>query len=279
MADLESAEKKVVWIAPPRGPYSRDIWAPEIHRFNGKWYIYFAADNGRNRNHRLWVIQTSSPDPLLGSWSEPQRIGSADNHWAIDASAFENRGQLYLLWSGWEGNENGEQDIYIASLSDPTTVASPRVRLSAPQKPWEKVGDLPGNNPSHVNVNEGPEILKHGDKLFLIYSASGCWTDNYELGELSASADSNLLDPASWTKNPHPVFKGSSSAHAFGPGHNGFFKSPDGKQDWIIYHANPGPEEGCRNQRAPRAQPFTWNRDGTPHFGKPVPIDKSLPRP
>jgi GH43 family beta-xylosidase len=68
-------------------------------------------------------------------------------------------------------------------------------------------------------------------------------------------------------------------AGAFGPGHNGFFKSPDGKQDWIIYHANPEPGEGCGNFRSPRIQRFTWNVDGTPNFGTPVPLGQPLEKP
>ena len=39
IADLKSAEKKVVWTPPATGPYSHDIWAPEIHYISGKWYI------------------------------------------------------------------------------------------------------------------------------------------------------------------------------------------------------------------------------------------------
>jgi GH43 family beta-xylosidase len=87
-------------------------------------------------------------------------------------------------------------------------------------------------------VNEGPEILTHGDKMFLVYSASGCWTEYYALGMLTTSIDSNLLDAASWKKSTQPVFQSSPAAHAYGTGHNSFFKSPDGKEDWILYHAN-----------------------------------------
>src|SRR5262245_21872963 len=50
--DLKNAERKVVWRPPPSGPYSNDIWAPEIHFLKGKWYIYFAADAGNNPSHR-----------------------------------------------------------------------------------------------------------------------------------------------------------------------------------------------------------------------------------
>ena len=279
MSDLQDAEKKVVWTPPVQGPYSHEIWAPELHFIGGKWYIYFAADAGTNGTHRLWVVENSSPDPLTGSWSEPRKLADATDKWAIDASVFANKGKLYLIWSGWEGDGNGTQNIYIARLKNPWTVGSHRVRISTPQYPWEKVGDTPGDGMPHVDVNEGPEVLKHGNKLFLIYSASGCWTDYYALGEEVASADSNLLDPRSWKKVPHPVFSESPEAHAYGTGHNGFFKSPDGTQDWIIYHANSEPHQGCGHFRSPRAQPFTWNPDGTPAFGKPVPLDQPIPRP
>src|SRR4051812_25356676 len=39
IAALATAEKKTVWRAPATGPYSRDIWAPELHFLRGKWYI------------------------------------------------------------------------------------------------------------------------------------------------------------------------------------------------------------------------------------------------
>ncbi len=280
MADLKDAERKIVWTPPAEGPYSHDIWAPELHFINGKWYIYFAADAGANETHRLWVIENSSPDPLAGAWSAtPHKLADPTDKWAIDASVFENKRQLYLIWAGWEGDENGTQNIYIARLKNPWTVGSRRVRISTPQYPWEKVGDTPGDGMPHVDVNEGPEMLKHGDKLFLIYSASGCWTDYYTLGEEVASANSNLLNPKSWKKVPHPVFSESPEAHAYGTGHNSFFTSPDGKQDWIIYHANSESHQGCGPRRSPRAQPFTWKADGTPDFGKPIPLDQPIPRP
>jgi GH43 family beta-xylosidase len=131
----------------------------------------------------------------------------------------------------------------------------------------------------HVNVNEGPEILKHGDDIFLVYSGSACWTDYYALGVVRARSGSNLLDPASWSKYDHPFLEQDREAKVFGTGHNGFFKSPDGKEDWIIYHANPGSNEGCGGMRSPRIQKFTWNSDGSPNFGKPIGTEVTLQKP
>jgi len=60
------------------------------------------------------------------------------------------------------------------------------------------------------------------------------------------------------------------------PGHNGFFKSPDGTEDWIVYHADSSADGACDMDRSTRAQKFTWNPDGTPNFGAPVALGTPL---
>ncbi len=175
---LATAEKKTVWRPPASGPYSRDIWAPELHFLRGKWYIYFAADGGRNESHRIWVLENAAADPLDGEWQMKGKMADPSDRWAIDATVFEHDSRIYMVWSGWEGEVNGAQNLYIAELSDPYTVKGNRVRISSPEYPWEKIGDLkprvaseanPGadpRNPIHVDVNEGPEILQHGSRIF-----------------------------------------------------------------------------------------------------------------
>jgi GH43 family beta-xylosidase len=87
------------------------------------------------------------------------------------------------------------------------------------------------------------------------------------------------LAAESWVKHPQPVFQRAHQADAFGPGHNNFFKSPDGTEDWIVYHANDRSSDGCDMGRTPRIQKFTWNLDGTPAFGTPVSTLAELPVP
>jgi GH43 family beta-xylosidase len=270
ISELRTAEKKVIWTPPKKGPYSREIWAPEVMFLQGKWYAYFAADSGNNINHRMFVLENASPDPMQGEWVFKGQIADATNKWAIDGDVIEHKGKLYMIWSGWEGDVNGKQEIYIAKLKNPWTVDGPRVKISSPKFEWEMYGDLNEPNLKHVDVNEGPQFLVHKNKIFIVYSASGCWTDFYALGMLTASVSSNLLDPSSWKKSEQPVFKKSAEKGVYAPGHNSFFKSPDGKQDWILYHANDKPGQGCGGFRSPRAQQFTWNADGTPNFGIPV---------
>jgi GH43 family beta-xylosidase len=276
LAELASAEKKTIWEPPPNTMHSKEIWAPELHYINHKWYMYYAADDGNNNHHRLYVLENASADPLTGDWTFKGKVSDATDKWAIDGSLFSHKGQLYMIWAGWEGDENGQQDIFIAKMKNPWTIKGKRKKISSPLYEWEKHGDLHDpNNPPHVNVNEGPEILKHNNKLFLIYSASGCWTDFYALGMLTASANSNLLDARSWKKSLTPVFQQSVVNGVYAPGHNSFFKSPDGKEDWIVYHANSKPGQGCGGFRSPRMQKFTWNENGTPNFG--IPVKENVP--
>ncbi|HEU5146819.1 MAG TPA: glycoside hydrolase family 43 protein [Chryseosolibacter sp.] len=272
VSELGQAEVKIVWNPPSTGMNSKQIWAPEIHHIDGKWYFYYAADDGLNENHRMWVLENASADPFTGTWVDKGKLALPDDKWAIDGTAFEHDGQLYFLWSGWEGDVNVQQDIYITKMTNPWTPVGPRVRLSKPEYDWETRGVKP-------TINEAPQFLARNGKLFIIYSASGCWTDDYTLGMLSAEATSDPMDAASWTKHPEPLFEKSTTAQAYGPGHNSFFISPDGSEDWIIYHANPESGQGCGGKRSPRMQKFEWTDDGFPVFGEPVALGAAIPVP
>ena len=100
-----------------------------------------------------------------------------------------------------------------------------------------------------------------------MYSASHCASPGYKLGLLELTG-SDPLAAGAWKKFDRPAFQ--QAPGIFGPAHNGFFKSPDGTEDWIVYHANSNAADGCWTRRTTRAQRFAWNADGTPNFGTPL---------
>ncbi len=276
LAGLKSAAAVVVWTPPVSGADSKELWAPELHHIRGKWYLYYAADAGSNRDHRMYVLENGDADPTALHWSSKGRLTS-DDHWAIDGTVFEQGHALYAIWSGWEGSVDGAQNLYIAKMKNAWSVDGARVLISTPDHVWEQFGDLnESGGKRHVNVNEGPEALQHEGRLFVVYSASGCWTDHYALGMLTLAKGGDPMNPEAWSKSSEPVFQGSTADGVFSPGHNGFFTSSDGKESWIIYHANPAANQGCGGHRSPRAQRFTWNGDGTPNFGKPIPLSTPI---
>src|SRR3954453_6601269 len=99
-------ERHVVWRAPERGPWSRQVWAPELLRLDGRWHIYFASSDGRNENHLAYVLVADGEDPLgpytlHGPFNTGDgEGGTADNAWAIDMTVLEHDGRRYAVWSG-----------------------------------------------------------------------------------------------------------------------------------------------------------------------------------
>jgi GH43 family beta-xylosidase len=267
LAGLASARPKQLWPRPGRvEPDERccEVWAPEIHRMVGpdgpRWYVYYSANGSTGGfTHRMYALESRGDDPA-GPYRFKAQL-EVPQPFAIDATVTTIRGRDYLIYSG--GASFTPTSLYIAPLDDPWTPAGPPVEISAPTLPWETVA---------FAINEGPEVLTHGDLVHVIYSASWCGTGAYSLGRLTVSRHANLLDPATWAgaKHPSPVFSKSPGRDVWGPGHGSFFTSPDGRESWMVYHATEE-DRGCftGGLRTTRAQRFRWRGD-IPRFGRPV---------
>lgn len=275
MSQLNNTSPVTIWAKPATGPNSENVWAPELHFLDGKWYMYYTAGARVDQSlQRIFVLENSSADPTQGTWVDKGKVADpAADQWAIDATVFEYNNNRYMVWSGFASATDNTQRLYIAKMQNPWTLSTARTLISAPGYTWETMGAPPA-------VNEGPEILKNAaGRVFLVFSASGCWTDDYAMGMLTLKDGGDPLAPADWVKSANPVFVKKPDNQAYGPGHCAFFKSPDGTQDWIIYHANSFSGQGCGNDRSPRMQKFTWNADGTPNFGEPVKIATAITKP
>jgi hypothetical protein len=187
------------------------------------------------------------------------------NEWAIDPTVLSWHHNLYLIWSGWESPHNQVQHLYIDRMLSPTQLAPDASMIASPVYPWET---------SVAPIDEGPVVLQHGGRTFVIFSANASWSNEYCLGLLTLVGH-NPLSPQSWQKSPTPVFQ---SAHGiFGPGHASFTTSEKGKQWWIVYHAAAYDNAGWT--RNILMQPFTWKPNGDPDFGQPIAIDTPIPLP
>lgn len=257
-----------IWTAPAEGPYSKEVWAPEIHFIDEHWYVYFAASDGDNKNHLAYVLKSEGDDPfgkykLHGPLATGEGTdGKSPNIWAIDMTVLNHKGQLYALWSGWEKNGADEQFLYIAPMKTPVELSEKRVRIcDNDDYLWERTEEKVDSR----GLNEGPQILQNGDRTFVIYSCAASWLPTYKLGLLELIGD-DPMKPESWKKHPEPIFQ--SSEETYGVGHGCFVKSPDGSEWWHVYHAKNERKDGWN--RSIFAQPFTFDASGFPQFGKPV---------
>lgn len=263
---ISNAEEKTVWEKHDSGPMSENIWAPELHRFNSTWYIYFAAgEKGVGGSIRMYVLANESDDPLQGEWTELGRVNTARDSFSLDATVFEHKGQRYLVWAQRDPEGTMNSALYLATLDSPTQVGELEVEITRPTLDWEIQG---------YKVNEGAAVIIRNGKIFISYSASA--TDHrYAMGLVWADADAELLNPASWQKSSEPVFFTHEGLKRFGPGHNSFTVADDGQTDIMVYHAR----DYVALQGSPLSDPnrhtyirkLEWSENGFPDFGQDKP--------
>ena len=233
LAGIADAEEHLIWKKHDSGIMSKHIWAPELHKVMGRWYIYFAGGEVEDIwKIRPYVLECQSDDPIAGPWVEKGKMKCAEDDefsfraFSLDATVFEHRDKWYYIWAEKVGVGKQISNLYIAEMKSPYELKTVQVLLTTPDYDWERVGFW---------VNEGPGILKRNGKIFMTYSASETGVA-YCVGMLTADEDADLLDPKSWTKERYPVLKSDAEAVVYGPGHNSFTVNDEG-EDVMVYHA------------------------------------------
>jgi len=261
IAGLADAPAEVVWRKHDSGPMGAHIWAPELHRIDGAWYIYFAAGDAEDPwRIRMYALRNAADNPLEGSWEEMGRIATPVDSFSLDATSFTHQGKRYLAWAQYDAEGKRGSALLMAEMASPTEIKLPVITLSEPTLDWETQG---------YKVNEGSAVLKRNGRVFISYSASA--TDhNYAMGLLWADAGADLMNPDSWHKSQQPVFSTNAVLERFGPGHNSFTVAEDGVTDLVIYHARDYRDiegEALNNpDRHTRVRVLHWDKDGMPDF-------------
>lgn len=265
IATMLNAPGQDVWIDsdPSR---NTQMWAPAMYRFQTdagpRWYIYYTASDGVDENHRMYVVESEGDDPM-GPYHFAARVFDFGQY-AIDGEPLRHNGQRYFVWTGPGRGQGGPAQIYIAPMADPWSLSGDPVAI-----PVEGTCE---------EVREGPTFLHRNGRTFLTYSTCDTGKPDYSLWMTSIASDADPMVPENWTQHAGPVFSRNDAAGVWGPGHHFFFQSPDGTEDWIAYHGKNSPEYDY-GWRTTRVQPFTWNADGTPTFGSPLPLDADIPLP
>ncbi len=228
---LKVAEEKVLWRKHDSGIMSMHVWAPELHYLMGGWYIYFAASSKEDIwALRPYVLKCGGDDPMKDDWSELSEMKGADEFsfkdFSLDMTVFEHGGEWYAVWAEKVSVGKKISNLYIGKLEAPNRLKTEQVLLSTPCYDWERHGFW---------VNEGPALLRHNNRLFIVYSASDT-SAAYCMGMLYIDGDKDLLDPFNWEKLRKPVFTSDIDNGLYGPGHCSFVKDERGR-DVMFYHA------------------------------------------
>jgi len=190
----------------------RWFWAPEVYYINGKFYMYYSADE------HICVATSVSP---LGPFTQEVRKPMIANEKCIDNSLFlDDTGKPYLFFDRfndglniWSAElENNLQDIKVATMKKCINVS----------QPWEEVWP---------RVNEGSFVTKHNGIYYMTYSANSYESQFYGVGYATAT---DITGP--WTKHENnPILQ--KPFDLVGVGHSAMFVDKDGTLR-IVFHAH-----------------------------------------
>lgn len=246
---LSSAAKTLLF-----NPSQQEVWAPEIRRNGNGFIIYYAA--GAGSAHRMYYLLIDKLDGTGSGFGG--KLNLPDDKFAIDGTYFVFNNQGYFVWSGWAGDTNVEQNLYIVKMINPTTPTGSRQIVSQPREPWE----LRVAGPA---INEAPTaLIDPNGQLHIDYSANGSWSDQYCIADLRLRKGGDPLSTWDWFKSNGCLFGSNqasmmadwaSTAYVNGPGSHSFVlldgdiaTSPlAGKPVPLMYHA------------VPKGTPYSWS--------------------
>ena len=215
----------------------KDIWAPDLVKHKGRYYIYFAAD-GKN-----WVVWS---DRIDGGYSDPidlQADGWIDPGHAVDRET----GRRYLFFN------NG----YAAPLSDDG------LRLTAPPERVADAWPIPADWDVEGVYMESPKILDKNGYYYLTVAQGG--TAGPPTSHMAISLRSRQL-LSGWEFSPYnPVIHCRGADEKWwSTGHATIFDDKNG-DTYALYHGYPRDASRGGRHCCPR-----WNGPRTAGTGSSV---------
>lgn len=229
------------------------IWAPDLVKHEGRYYIYFAARRGGTEGQARsnWVVWA---DDIRGPWSEPVELGLG--RYIDPGHAVGEDGRRYLFLSGGD---------YVPLSDDGLRVAGePKHAYDG----WR----YPEDWDVEAYAQEGPKILRRGGWYYMVTAVGG--TAGPPTGHMVIAARSRSIH-GPWENSPYnPIVRTASRDEPWwSRGHATLVEGTDGRW-WMVYH---GYENGYWTLgRQTLLEPVEWTEDGWfvargGDLGKPLP--------
>jgi arabinan endo-1,5-alpha-L-arabinosidase len=228
-------------LTPPTSDTDYQYWAPEVAYHGGMFFLYYAMGGKEEEKFDLRVAKSSKPQ---GPYTDAgvKLVDCDNNRFTIDAHPFQDGdGNWYLFYArnflDKEGGVHPGTALVVDRLVGMTKLAGECRTVLRARHAWTL---YQANRRMKVysktfdwHTIEGPFVRKHGGRYYCFYSGSNYQTANY--GVDYAVADS-VTGPFTGQGSEPRILKGVPGK-VRGPGHHSIIKGPDGKTDYIVYHA------------------------------------------
>ena len=213
-------------------------WAPEVAERDGVFYLYYSrAPAGRDEQHRLRVAVARDP---RGPFEDRGLVLPESVGFSIDAHPFRDPrdGTWYLYFARDYFEERTGTGLAVVRLApDMLRAAGPPREVLWAHADWqvyERNRPLYGRSWDAWHTVEGPSVVEHAGRYYCFYSGGNWQTHGY--GVSYAHAD-HPHGPWEHAPGAGPVVLRQRPGEVLGPGHNSVIVGPDGRSEFLVYHA------------------------------------------
>ena len=222
--DLENFEEpKVIFDGGKYGFWAdRDFWAPELHKYNGKYYL-FGSCKAENKHRATHIFVCDTPDgefvPLTENPITPSDWGCLDGTFWIED------GKPYIVFCH-EWTQIGDGEIWAMQLSEDLkeAVSEPFLLFRASDNP--NVSELNGHEGAYVT--DGPFLYCEDGKTKMLWSS-------FYMGRYL------VLD--AWSDSLNGKWKHEDGRFDFDGGHAMMFEKLDGTKMISLHSPNTANQE------------------------------------
>ena len=262
-------------LTPPFENRRLQYWAPELTTSRGKYYLYYCVSgNGQEK----FGLRASVSDRPEGPYSDMgmQLVDCETNRFTIDPFPFkDDDGQWYFFYARNFTNVTSEVHpgtaIVVDRLLDMTRLAGDCHVVVRAKHDWtlyeaHRRMDVYDQTYDWHTI-EGPCVVKHAGRYYCFYSGSNWQTPRYGVDYVVAD---HPLGPYSEGGDRPRVLSGTPG-HVRGPGHHSIVFGPDGKTQFMVYHA----WDAAMRERQMCVDKLQWTPDGP--FCQPTDTAQPMP--
>jgi beta-xylosidase len=228
-------------LIPPSDNADYQYWAPEATFAGGKFYIYYAMGGVEPERFEIRAATSATPQ---GPYTDTGRVlaDCEHNRFTIDPFPFrDDDGQWYFFYSrNFTNAEPGLHTgtgIVVDKLMEMTRLAGDCHVVARARYDWtlyqaHRFMPVYGRTFDWHTI-EGACVIKHAGRYYCFYSGANYQTARYGLDYVVAD---HPLGPYTGQGETARLLH-SIPDKVRGPGHNDIAVAPDGRTEYIVYHA------------------------------------------
>ena len=176
---IDWSEPKIVFTSSKEFWGSEDFWAPEVHKYNDKYYL-FGTFSSKSKKRKTQILVSDNP---LGPFEICSAPIGPENWFTLDGTLYVENNKPYCLFSQeWLTDNDGKLCAIELDKDFKNTIGEPKILFKASETGWSR---CPKRNPNKedIYIVDAPFVYEFDNQKIILWSSWATKEDNgYAVG-------------------------------------------------------------------------------------------------